>query len=162
MVRKPKIPGTTNRSCGGSDCEPTEAEGRGGHWWAALPDGKMDRSARRGRDRQQDSVGFGAEQTLTEIRSCARGLTAAQHTQTSGFHAPAGISSPGVPAGFLPWSALPPDSRKRAVWIIHQDAEEQLEQLANVVGTAGTTPPSSIGLYMPAGAAGNEFPLLKG
>jgi hypothetical protein len=34
------IPGTAGRCCGGSDCKPTEAEVRGGHWWAALPDGE--------------------------------------------------------------------------------------------------------------------------
>jgi hypothetical protein len=33
------IPGTSNRCCSGYECQPTEAELRGGHWWAVRPDG---------------------------------------------------------------------------------------------------------------------------
>jgi HK97 family phage major capsid protein len=55
------------------------------------------------------------------------------------------------------WKRLPAPCRKRAVWIVNEDAEDQLEQL-NGTGTDG----SSIALYMPQGAGGNEYPLLKG
>jgi HK97 family phage major capsid protein len=54
------------------------------------------------------------------------------------------------------WSRLPAPCRARAVWLINEDAEAQLEQL-NPSATASAT-----GLYMPAGAGGNPFPLLKG
>lgn len=60
------------------------------------------------------------------------------------------------------WGALPPNSRRRAVWCINQDVEEQLEAMANVVGTGGVPLPSVINMYAPRGAYGNEFPLLKG
>src|SRR5579862_996966 len=60
------------------------------------------------------------------------------------------------------WSRLPAPSRRRAVWLINEDGEEQLDQLFDVVGSSGVTPPSGGALYMPAGTNGNEFPLLKG
>lgn len=51
------------------------------------------------------------------------------------------------------WSRLPAPCRKRAVWLVNEDAEGQLEQL----GTASTA-----GMYFPAGTGGNEFALVKG
>ncbi len=55
------------------------------------------------------------------------------------------------------WARLPLPSRRRAAWIACGDAETQLDSL----GTGGATP-GTAGLYLPQGAAGNEFPLLKG
>ncbi len=60
------------------------------------------------------------------------------------------------------WSRLPAPSRRRAIWIIGEDLEEQLEAMSVTVGTGGAPAPTANALYMPAGAAGNEFPLLKG
>jgi len=51
------------------------------------------------------------------------------------------------------WSRFPAPSRRRAVWIINEDAEAQLEAL----GTASTA-----GMYFPAGTGGNRFALVKG
>lgn len=51
------------------------------------------------------------------------------------------------------WSRLVPSCRRRATWIINGDCEAQLELL----GTSSTS-----GMYFPAGANGNEFPLIKG
>jgi HK97 family phage major capsid protein len=60
------------------------------------------------------------------------------------------------------FSRLPAPSRRRAVWLVNEDIDQQLDTLVNVVGGAGATPPSASALYVPTGAAGNEFPLLKG
>ena len=54
------------------------------------------------------------------------------------------------------WSHLPAPCRRRAVWIINEDAEAQLE----ILGPSGAA--STIGMYMPAGTYGNPFPLIKG
>lgn len=35
-----KVPGTTGRCCSETDCATTEAELRGSHWWAILPNGQ--------------------------------------------------------------------------------------------------------------------------
>jgi HK97 family phage major capsid protein len=51
------------------------------------------------------------------------------------------------------WSRLPAPCRKRAVWLINEDAEGQLEGISGASGAA---------LYMPAGTGGNPYPLLKG
>jgi HK97 family phage major capsid protein len=51
------------------------------------------------------------------------------------------------------WSRLPAPSRKRAVWLVNEDAEGQLENISGASGAA---------LYMPAGTGGNPYPLLKG
>lgn len=51
------------------------------------------------------------------------------------------------------WARIPGPCRKRAVWLINEDAETQLELIATAAGTA---------MYMPRGANGNEYPLLKG
>jgi HK97 family phage major capsid protein len=53
------------------------------------------------------------------------------------------------------WSRLPAPCRKRAVWLVNEDVEAQLELI-------GTASPSTIGLYVPQGVGGNEFSLLKG
>ena len=53
------------------------------------------------------------------------------------------------------WSRLPAACRKRAVWLVNEDVEAQLELI-------GTASPSTIGLYAPQGVGGNEFALLKG
>lgn len=55
------------------------------------------------------------------------------------------------------WSRLPAPCRKRAVWIVNEDAEAQLDQL----GASGSSP-ATAGMYYPAGANGNEFALIKG
>ena len=51
------------------------------------------------------------------------------------------------------WRRLPAPSRQRAVWLVNEDAEDQLEKF----GTG-----SSPAVYLPAGFAGNPYPLLKG
>lgn len=52
------------------------------------------------------------------------------------------------------WARLPAPCRRRAVWLINEDAEGQLENLGGASGAA---------LYMPAGTSGgNAYPLLKG
>ena len=53
------------------------------------------------------------------------------------------------------WAALPVPCRRRGVWLIHELVEKQFSD-ANFVTAA------SVAMYMPAGAGGNEFPLLKG
>lgn len=60
------------------------------------------------------------------------------------------------------WSALPAPSRRRAVWLVNEDADAQLETLALAIGSGGAPAPTAAALYMPAGANGNDFPLLKG
>ena len=55
------------------------------------------------------------------------------------------------------WARLPASSRRRAVWLMNEDAEGQL----SAVGATGTTP-TNTALYIPTGAAGNPYPLLKG
>jgi HK97 family phage major capsid protein len=60
------------------------------------------------------------------------------------------------------WSALPAPSRRRAVWLVNEDMEQQLEAMSYIFGTAGAPAPTASALYMPAGANGNDFPLLKG
>lgn len=55
------------------------------------------------------------------------------------------------------WSRLPGPCRKRACWIVNEDAEAQLDALS-AAGTSGST----IGMYFPAGTGGNPYPLLKG
>ena len=56
------------------------------------------------------------------------------------------------------WSRLPSSSRRRAVWLCNEDAENQLA----FSNTAESTLPG-VAMYMPQGAAGgNEFPLLLG
>jgi len=60
------------------------------------------------------------------------------------------------------WSRLPAPSRKRAVWLVNEEVEGQLDSINQVIGTAGTPYAGNAGMYFPAGAGGNEFPLLKG
>ncbi|WP_264076644.1 phage major capsid protein [Rhodopseudomonas palustris] len=60
------------------------------------------------------------------------------------------------------WSRLPVDSRRRAVWVVGEDTETQLESMSYVVGSSAVAAPSSSALYIPTGAAGNPTPLLKG
>jgi HK97 family phage major capsid protein len=54
------------------------------------------------------------------------------------------------------WSRLPAPCRSRSIWIVNEDAEAQLELL----NPSSTT--SATGMYMPAGAGGNPYPLVKG
>jgi HK97 family phage major capsid protein len=49
------------------------------------------------------------------------------------------------------WKRLPAPSRRNAVWLANEDADEQFEALGGNTNT-----------YIPAGVNGNEFPLLKG
>ena len=55
------------------------------------------------------------------------------------------------------WSRFAAPCRRRGVWLINEDAEAQLSS----VGGPGMNP-TGVALYMPTGAAGNEYPLLKG
>ena len=55
------------------------------------------------------------------------------------------------------WSRLALQCRKRAVWIINEDAEAQFD-----IVNSGSGSPASAGMYFPAGANGNEHALLKG
>ena len=55
------------------------------------------------------------------------------------------------------WQRLPTPCRRRAVWLINEDVEQQLS-LVN----SGTLNPTGAALYVAAGVAGNETPLLKG
>lgn len=52
------------------------------------------------------------------------------------------------------WARLPAPSRRTATWLIHEDLTPQLDQLQGGVGEGA--------MYLPAGAFGNELPLLKG
>jgi HK97 family phage major capsid protein len=56
------------------------------------------------------------------------------------------------------WLRLPAPSRKRAIWLVNEDVDAQLDNLTDALGTAGVVPH----LYKPAGDDGNPFPLLKG
>jgi len=56
------------------------------------------------------------------------------------------------------WKRLPGPSRRRAVWLVNEDAEEQL----SAFNRPGASQPASGVAYIPAGAAGNAWPLLKG
>lgn len=65
------------------------------------------------------------------------------------------------------WYRLHARSRKRAVWFVNQDVEQQLLQLSLAVGTGGGSVVEGMGpiggaLYIPAGARGNETALLFG
>ena len=53
------------------------------------------------------------------------------------------------------WKRLPAPSRRRAVWLVNEDAEDQLVAMNGAASATGVT-------YIPAGAAGNADPLLKG
>ena len=55
------------------------------------------------------------------------------------------------------WSRLPAPCRRRATWIINEDAEAQLDALP-VAGASGSTVP----IYFPAGAGDDPHPRLKG
>jgi len=55
------------------------------------------------------------------------------------------------------WRRMPGPSRRRAVWLVNEDADEQLSSLA-----PGASPMANGVAYIPAGVAGNAFPLLKG
>ena len=55
------------------------------------------------------------------------------------------------------WSRAPAPCRKRAVWIVNEDAEGQLDALSQQ-----TSIPSVAGAYFPAGEGGNEFARIKG
>src|SRR5207249_11804076 len=57
------------------------------------------------------------------------------------------------------WSRLPAPSRRNAVWLIHEDAETQLDQLSLVVGTGGS---AASNIWQPAGTNGSPVGLLKG
>jgi len=68
-----------------------------------------------------------------------------------------------VPGTILPenveamWKRLPAPCRRRAVWIVNEDVEEQLAGFS-AQGTAASSP-----VYFPMGAVGgNPWPLLKG
>lgn len=58
------------------------------------------------------------------------------------------------------WARLPAPCRKRAVWIVNEDADSQLAKMQLVVGSAGSASPNMS--YIASGVAGNENPLLKG
>jgi HK97 family phage major capsid protein len=55
------------------------------------------------------------------------------------------------------WQRLVLPARRRAVWLVNEDVEKQLSN----PGSIGVSP-TSAAIYIPTGAAGNEFPLLKG
>jgi HK97 family phage major capsid protein len=55
------------------------------------------------------------------------------------------------------WSRLASPCRKRAVWIVNEDVEAQLDLIGSGGGSASTS-----GMYFPAGTGGNEFALVKG
>jgi HK97 family phage major capsid protein len=59
------------------------------------------------------------------------------------------------------WSSLPAPCRKRATWVVNEDVDLQLSSLATAIGTAGAISPDVLKMYVAAGAAGNETPLLK-
>ncbi len=60
------------------------------------------------------------------------------------------------------WTSLPAPSRRTAVWLVNEQTEEQLEQMTTIIGSSGAAAPTASALYVPAGAGGNAFPLLKG
>lgn len=49
---------------------------------------------------------------------------------------------------------LPAPSRRTAVWLVHEDVSQSLDQLNGGVGEGS--------MFLPAGVYGNEYPLLKG
>lgn len=51
------------------------------------------------------------------------------------------------------WARLPAPCRKRAVWLVNEDAESQFDDL-----NVGDGP----NVYVPAGVHGNQYPLIKG
>ena len=53
------------------------------------------------------------------------------------------------------WTRLASPSRRRAVWLVNEDADLQLEAIA-------ADPAGPANLYIPSGVCGNEYPLLKG
>ena len=53
------------------------------------------------------------------------------------------------------WARLPGPCRKRAVWLMNEDAEAQ-------ISSAAATSPSTADMYAPQGIGGNPYPLLKG
>ncbi len=55
------------------------------------------------------------------------------------------------------WAALPIPSRRRAIWLAHENVEAQI----SAVQSPGLSA-SQVGMYLPQGVGGNEFPLLKG
>ena len=57
------------------------------------------------------------------------------------------------------WKRTPIPCRRRAVWLVNEDAEEQLSQIGAAAGETSAMAAS----YLPQGAAGgNPYPLLKG
>lgn len=56
------------------------------------------------------------------------------------------------------WKRLPAPSRRRAVWLVHENVEEQLAHLAQVFGTGV----ASVFTYLPAGVGGSEYARLNG
>lgn len=99
--------------------------------------------------------GAGAGQLLGIVNAPATITVAKEAGQTSGTIVASNIRKM--------WSRLPAACRKRAVWLVNENAEEQLEQLNDVVGSSGSPSPAAHALYMPTGASGgNQYPLLKG
>ena len=55
------------------------------------------------------------------------------------------------------WQRFPAPCRKRGIWAVNEDVEAQLDVIGASGGSAGAA-----GMYFPAGANGNAFPLLFG
>lgn len=87
--------------------------------------------------------GSGAGQPLGMLNSSALITVAKETGQASGTILRENVNKM--------WKRLPAPSRYNAVWLANEDADEQFEQLGGNPGT-----------YIPAGACGNQFPLLKG
>lgn len=99
-------------------------------------------------------AGSGAGSPLGVMNSGALVTVAKQTGQASGT-----ILAENVDAM---WKALPAPCRRRAIWLANEDADAALATMVQPIGTAGTAAASIAGMYLPAGAAGNESPLLKG
>ena len=60
------------------------------------------------------------------------------------------------------YSRLAAPARRNAVWLVSEDADKQLANLALTVGTGGSSAASINDAYMPRGMFGNATPFLKG
>ena len=92
--------------------------------------------------------GSGAGVPLGILNSPALITVASEGGQTPGTIVLANVSKM--------WSRLPAPCRRRAVWIVSEDTEAQLDTLTVSSGSANSH------TYIPAGVYGNPTPLLKG
>jgi HK97 family phage major capsid protein len=96
-------------------------------------------------------AGTGAGQPLGVLNSGALISVAEEASQTAGTIVAANVLNM--------WRRLPAPSRRNAVWLVHEDAEEQLARLDEVIAGTGVYNPI---IYTPAGVGGSEYGRLLG